>query len=76
MDDLQKGNQGTVQALLEELNKPFIQDRSYYFYYVARRRFYEGHKKIALRNLWKAIRISPLRLNYYKDYLYFLKNKQ
>jgi len=75
MDDLQKGNHVAVQALLAELNKPFILDRSYYFYYVARRRYYEGHKKLALCNLRKAIKISPMRLNYYKDYLYFLRNK-
>ena len=76
MDDLQKGNHAAVQDLLAELNKPFILDRSYYFYYVAKRRYYEGHKKLAMSNLWKAIRISPLRLNYYKDYFYFLRNKQ
>jgi glycosyltransferase involved in cell wall biosynthesis len=76
IDDLQKGNQGAVQSLLEELNKPFILDRSYYFYYVAKRRYYEGHKKLAMRILWKAIKISPFRLIYYKDYFYFLRNKQ
>jgi glycosyltransferase involved in cell wall biosynthesis len=75
IDDLQKGNHVSVQDLLANLNKPFIQDRSYYFYFVAKRRYYEGYKKLALSNLWEAIKHNPFNIEYYRDFIYFLRNK-
>jgi glycosyltransferase involved in cell wall biosynthesis len=73
-DDLQNGNIDKVKQYLEELNKPYIEDQSYYFHYVAKRRYYEGHKRLAMQNLRKAILKSPFNFRYYKDYIYFLRN--
>ena len=73
-DDLQEGKIDELTEKLNKLNKPFNDDKSFYFYYVAKRRFYEGLKQLALQNLRKAIKMSPFNLRYYKDYIYFLRN--
>ena len=73
-DDLQEGKIVELTAKLAELNKPFIDDASHYFYSVAKRRYYEGHKQLALQNLKEAIKKSPFNWRYYKDYIYFLRN--
>jgi glycosyltransferase involved in cell wall biosynthesis len=73
-DDLQKGKIDELTEKLNKLNKPFNDDKSFYFYYVAKRRFYEGRKQLALQNLRQAIKMSPFNLRYYKDYFYFLRN--
>lgn len=73
-DDLQEGKIVELTEKLNKLNKPFNDDKSFYFYYVAKRRFYEGHKQLALQNLRQAIKMSPFNLRYYKDYFYFLRN--
>lgn len=74
-DDLESGKIDELKKMLNALNKPFETDPSYYYYYVAKRRFYEGHRKIALRNILRSIICSPLKLNYYKDFFFFLKTK-
>jgi glycosyltransferase involved in cell wall biosynthesis len=72
-DDLESGKIGQLKKKMNELNKPFEEDSSYYYYYVAKRRFYEGHRKIAIRNMLNAIKISPLKFYYYRDLFYFIK---
>ena len=73
-DDLHNGKISELTQKLSELNRPFIEDASHYFYYVAKRRYYEGHKQLALQNLRQAIFKSPFNLQYYKDYIYFSRN--
>jgi glycosyltransferase involved in cell wall biosynthesis len=73
-DDLESGKIDELKKMLNELNKPFETDSSYYYYYVAKRRFYEGHKQLSIKLIKKAILKSPLKFQYYKDYLYFLRN--
>ncbi len=73
-DWLEKGEEKLVHSKLNELNAPFINDPAYFLYYVAKRRFYEGHKKLALNYLFKAICKNPSKYSYYKDFFYFLKS--
>lgn len=72
-DDLQDGNIEQLKQRLEKLNLPFIKDPSFYYHYVAKQRFYEGHKKLAIKNILLAISKAPTKINYYKDLLYFLR---
>lgn len=72
-DMLEQGRQNELRAILDEMNKPFIEDNSYIYYYVAKRRFYEGKKSLAIKTILKAIRCKPFKLSYYKDLLYFLR---
>jgi glycosyltransferase involved in cell wall biosynthesis len=72
-DDLQNNNIEALLKKLDQLNKPFINNKSFLYYYVAKRRFYEGHREIAVRLMFLAIVHSPLKLKYYKDLVYFLK---
>jgi glycosyltransferase involved in cell wall biosynthesis len=74
-DDLQNNNIDGVMKKLDQLNKPFVNNKSFLYHFVAKRRFYEGHKKIAIKLLCKAIKTSPLKLEYYKDLIYFLRTK-
>lgn len=73
-DDLESGKIDDLNNMLNDLNKPFENNPSYYFYYVAKRRFYEGHKKLSLKYIKKAIFKSPLKLQYYRDLLYFIRH--
>jgi len=73
IDDLQEGKLDEVQKYLDELNKPFLEDPSYYFHYVAKRRFYEGHKMLAIKNILKAIHKNPLKISYYRDLFFFIR---
>lgn len=70
-DYLQEGKVDELQHMLRELNKPFLEDTSYYYYYVAKRRFYEGHKSMALKLMCRAIFKNPCKWSYYKDLHYF-----
>lgn len=72
-DDLEQGNINTINEMLQALNKPYINDASYYFYYIAKRRFYEGHKWLALRHLLAAIKKAPSNGKYYRDLFYFIR---
>jgi glycosyltransferase involved in cell wall biosynthesis len=72
-DDLESKNEEQLRKTLNTLNKPFLDDPSHYFYYVAKRRFYEGYKKIAIKNMFKAIKANPVKLIYYKDLFYFIR---
>jgi glycosyltransferase involved in cell wall biosynthesis len=72
-DDLESGKIDELKKKLNYLNKPYNMDSSYYHYHVAKRRFYEGHKKLAIRNLIKAIKLKPFKLNYYRDLFYFIR---
>ena len=70
--------QGEIALLINEenrLDKPFKDSPSYFYYYVAKRRFYEGESKQAIEFLIKAILKDPFKLKYYRDLIYFIKNK-
>jgi len=72
-DLLEEGKDVELRKMLDVLNQPFYKDTSYFYYYIAKQRFYEGKKKIALKNMLRAIRENPQKMSYYKDFLYFLK---
>jgi glycosyltransferase involved in cell wall biosynthesis len=73
-DFLEQGKDVELRKMLDIMNQPFYDDPSYFYYFVAKRRFYEGKKKLALKNLWKAIQKKPYKWHYYKDFLYFIRN--
>lgn len=75
-DSLDK--QGVLDDLINEenrLDKPFKDSPSFFYYYVSKRRFYEGESKQAIQFMWMAIKKAPLKIHYYRDLLYFIKNK-
>lgn len=73
-DSLSLGKEEELKNVLDALNKPFLEDTSYFFYFLAKRRFYEGHKVIGIKYLLEAIKRKPLRLRYYRDILFFVRN--
>ncbi len=72
-DMLEQGRQSELRTMLDEMNRPFTEDSSYIYYYVAKRRFYEGNKSLALKIMLMAIRKNPFKLAYYKDFVYFFR---
>lgn len=74
-DWLSQKKESLLRQKLDELNLPFEEDPSHFFYYLAKRRFYEGHKKIAIKYMIQAIKRKPFEFSYYKDVLYFIKSK-
>lgn len=73
-DDIEKDNYKGLNDLLNERLAAIGRKKSQLYYYVAKRRFYEGHHNLALSLLFQAIKLNPFKLNYYKDYYYFKKN--
>lgn len=74
-DDLADGNIEKLNNWYNEKAAPFLRDKANLYSYLAKRRFYEGHKNQALQLALKALIANPLKIEYIKDYFYFLKNK-
>jgi glycosyltransferase involved in cell wall biosynthesis len=74
-DDLEKGNSKKLKDLLDTELKKIGKSKHEIYYHIAKRRFYEGHKKLAIKTILKAILNAPYKLKYFKDYFYFIRNK-
>jgi glycosyltransferase involved in cell wall biosynthesis len=74
-DDLEQNKTAILNQWYTTKAAPFLNDKAYLYSYIAKRRFYEGHKKQALQLALKAVMVKPYKLAYIKDYFYFLKNK-
>ncbi len=74
-DDLADGKTDKLNQWYIDKAAPFLNNNAYLYSYLAKRRFYEGHKKQALQLALKAAMLKPFNIIYIKDYLYFLKNK-
>jgi len=73
-DALISGNIKQIIDYEAELDKPYKDDKSFFYFTVAKRLFYEGSKKKALKFIKKAIIAKPFRIKYYRDFLFFLRN--
>lgn len=74
-DDLEQNNIKAINAFMEKILKPYENDNSMLNYVLAKRYYYEGRKKDALAEIRLAILKKPFRLNYYRDYIYFVLHK-
>ena len=74
-DDLAEGKQEKLENWYIQKAAPFLNNKAHLYSYLAKRRFYEGHKQQALQLAFMAIKLMPFNINYIKDYFYFLKNK-
>ena len=63
-----------LQEKLDKLNAKFKNNKSYFLYFIAKRRFYEGEKKIAINLIIKSICRNPFVFSRYKDLIYFIRN--
>lgn len=72
-DDLADGNIEKLNNWYNEKAAPFLRDKANLYSYLAKRRFYEGHKNQALQLALKALIANPLKIEYIKDYFHFLK---
>lgn len=74
-DDIEQGNWETLYKILsEKLNEVGSSTHALY-HYVAKRRFYEGHNKLAISLMKSAINSSPFSFYLYRDLIYFWRNK-
>lgn len=74
-DDLEQNKIEQLNIWYQKKANLFLHDKAYLYSYLSKRRFYEGHKQQALQLALRAITANPLKIQYIKDYLYFLKNK-
>jgi len=72
-DALHSGNIKQIIDYEAELDKPFKNDPSFFYFTIAKKFFYEGAKKKALEFMKKAIIAKPYNLKYYRDFLFFLR---
>lgn len=75
IDDLAAGNISKLNKWYDDKAAPFLHNKGELFTYLAKRRFYEGHKKQALQLAWQAVMAKPFNIQYIKNYFYFLRNK-
>jgi len=71
VDAISSGNTIEISNFLEKKLTEIGNKKDQLFHYIAKRRFYEGHKKLAIKYLLKAITKNPIKLSYYRDYIYF-----
>lgn len=72
-DDIAQNNTNAISLLLENKLNEIGSEEYQLYHYIAKRRFYEGHKSLGISTLLKAIKIKPNKLFLYKDLFYFLK---
>jgi glycosyltransferase involved in cell wall biosynthesis len=75
-DWLSQKRESELQKKLVELNLPFVKDSSYFYYYLAKRRFYEGHKRIAIKYMLRTISRRPFKISHYRDLGFFIRSKK
>jgi glycosyltransferase involved in cell wall biosynthesis len=74
-DDIEQGNWETLYKILSEKLKEVGSSTHSLYHYVAKRRFYEGHRKLAISLMKSAIKSSPFSYYLYWDLIYFWRNK-
>jgi len=74
-DDIEQGNWQSLHKLLSEKLNEVGNSTHTLYHYVAKRRFYEGHRKLAISLMKSAIKSSPISLYLYRDLIYFWRNK-
>jgi glycosyltransferase involved in cell wall biosynthesis len=74
-DDLQSGNIDTLNTYVTNELAGLAQTKSQFLYTLAKRYYYNNNKPRGIKLLFKAILAAPLKGQYYKDLIYFLKNK-
>ncbi len=73
IDYLQTGRLDLLTGFEKKLDEEFANDESHFYWYIGKKLFYEGNKTEAMWFFKQAIVKNPLRLKYYRDYFYFLR---
>jgi glycosyltransferase involved in cell wall biosynthesis len=73
-DDISNNNLNGITYFLESKLNTIGKEKHQLLHYISKRRFYEGHKKLAINTLIKAIFNKPFNIDLYKDLYYFIKN--
>ena len=74
-DDLQSGHIDALNTYVTNELAGLAQTKSQFLYTLAKRYYYNNNKPRGIKLLLKAILANPLKGQYYKDIIYFLKNK-
>jgi hypothetical protein len=74
-DDLQSGNIDALNTYVTNELAGLAQTKSQFLYTLAKRYYYNNNKPRGIKLLFKAILANPLQSQYYKDLIYFLRNK-
>lgn len=74
-DPIEQNDMAAIDAFIEALDKPYVEEPSLYYREMASRDFNMGNKAKALRLMWKAICKNPVKTINYRDFLYYLRTK-
>ncbi len=72
-DPIEKKEWATLNSFIAELDKPYLKDSSLYYREIAKKDFYSGYKRRALKLMWRAIKKAPFKIVNYRDYFYYLR---
>jgi len=72
-DPIEQNDRAAIDAFINELDKPYLEDPSLFYREMAIRDFNFGNKKKAMKLMWKAIQKKPYKLINYRDLFYFMR---
>ncbi len=73
-DPIEKKDWATLDKFIAKLDEPYTKEPSLYFNEMAKRDFYSGNKKRALKLIWRAVKSEPLKSGNYRDLFYYFRN--
>ena len=74
-DCVEQGNLNELNAYIEEVDRPYKDDPSLFYSEQARRVYYLGRKKNAVKLMLKAIQKRPFKMEHYRTLFYFARNR-
>lgn len=72
-DPIERKEWAVLDAFIAKLDEPYLQDPSLYYREIAKKDFYAGYKKRAVKLMWKAVKHAPSKITNYRDLLYYLR---
>jgi len=74
-DPIEQKDWAALDSFIKQLDQPYLDDPSLYYREMAKRDFYSGNKKRALKLLLKGIGRSPFNSANFRDFFYYLRTR-
>lgn len=72
-DSFESGKMDEFNSYLAEIEKPYLEDKSYFFRQIASRYYYEGKKWRGVELYFKALQKNPANIENHRNLFYFLR---
>lgn len=72
-DWLSSGQSDQAEYFLQNMSSLYKNNRKEFLFFIAKRRFYEGHKKLGLKIFFNGLLIAPFAVKPIKDFFYLFR---